>query len=259
MPGFPLDAILIFDNNALVSLCDYCCDAHKHLPFKEMVDNACVDISNTMDVLRRFAINGRIYTTPMVHDEFKPERGTVSSHSGFDAAKCDCLKEHVKAELEVLEINPKSIGLLRGMEQAPKKFGEELSRISDCDLSLVILALGLARELKVRVYVLTDEEDLRDFVSWARTRPEAKKICPDSHKIESLHSLTYMDGVHRECSYTTEFILQRHNHLLINHLAREIIKETTKGESITETMKRIYQLIQQSKEDKERGANGVAA
>ena len=39
--GYPLEAYLIIDNNAIVALCEFYCDMHKHLPFPDMVNGVC--------------------------------------------------------------------------------------------------------------------------------------------------------------------------------------------------------------------------
>lgn len=257
MSGYPLEAVLIIDNNVLVSLCEFYCDENKSLNFNKLVAKTCEDISSDFYILKRFAHNELIYTTPLVHDEFKPERGIIATFPGYSEEQCCYLKEHVKGEVEVLDIKSGSIDILRNFEHTPRRFGENLTRISNPDLSLAILALGLARKINSRVYVLTDEEDLRFFISWMRTRPEAKRLCPNVHLIESLHSIAYFDSVHRECFFTTEYILQRQNHLLIRHLSREMLKGTSKGQMIAQTMKSQYDSIQKSGEFKRQRAGGI--
>ncbi len=128
-------------------------------------------------------------------EEFKPENGELANYRGFHKCHCDVLKANIRNQFDCLDINMRSIDRIRQMAQTPKRFGENLSGISDQDLSLLILALGIAGKLNERVYILTDEEKLRGFTSWGKTRPEIREVCGHPEKVEALHSMAYLDSV----------------------------------------------------------------
>ncbi len=245
--GFPLDAFLIIDNNAIVGLSEFFCDAHKRSPFPDMIQASCIDVTNAFAALRRFALGGKVFTTKCVCDEFKPERNPIiTEFRDYDVRHCEKFKTHVKSEIEAVDINMKAIEKLRSMEKAPSKFGEGLSRLSDEDLSLVILALGIINKTTSRVYVLTDEEDLRSFISWMKPRPETKKVCANSHLLEGLHSMIYIDSAHRKCAFTTIQVYEMFVHHQQQQLKRMALAGTTKLEMVEITYEQIKQAIRES-------------
>ncbi len=254
--GYPLDAYLVIDNNALVSLCEFFCDANKHLPFEEMVHSTCQEVTAVFDKLRRYAVGNKLFTTGCVQQEFKPERGAISVYPGYAPKHCEHLKAHIRHEIEVLDVNMSSIAKLRGMGNAPTRFGPGLCRLSDQDLSLVVLALGIAGKFNQRVYILTDEEDLRSFVSWMRSRPEAKMICANPLKVEAIHSLAYLDNVHRCCAFTTIFIWQLLAFQSVRQISRKILQGTMKGEMISKTYQDLNDAIRASGKIKLQHAQG---
>lgn len=254
--GYPLDAYLVIDNNAVVGLCEFFCDTYKNLPFEKMVQSACQDVTTVFDKLRKYALGNKIFTTGCVQEEFKPERSVISSYPGFIQKYCERLKAHIHHEIEAVEVNMAFIARLRGMANAPTRFGSGLCRLSDQDLSLVILSLGIAGKFNQRVYILTDEEDLRSFVSWMRSRPEVKIMCDCPQNIQALHSLIYLDSAHRHCSFPTDMIFQLFSFLMLGQSSRNLLFGTTKGEMITNTLRVIYDAINASKDAKQQHAQG---
>ncbi|MGE5221436.1 MAG: hypothetical protein ACM3PY_03305 [Omnitrophica WOR_2 bacterium] len=254
--GYPLDAYLVIDNNAVVALCEFFCDAYKSLPFEKMVQSACQEVTKVFDKLRKYALGNKIFTTGCVQQEFKPERGVISGYPGYIQKHCERLKAHVYHEIEVLEVNMSYIAKLRGMASTPKRFGSGLCRLSDQDLSLVLLALGITAKFNQRVYILTDEEDLRSFVSWMKFRSEIKTICAYPQNIEALHSLIYLDSAHRNCTFPTDMIYKLFSYLLMGQAGRNMLFGTTKGEMITYTLRVIYDSIGASSEAKQQHVQG---
>ena len=244
--GYPLEAYVVFDNNAIVGICEFCCSIYKARPFSEAVTAACNDIEEILNAVRRFAIQNKVYTTPCILEEFKPENGELANHRGFQKCHCDLLKDHIRNQFECLDINMKAITRMRQMAQTPRRFGENLSGLSDQDLSLLILALGIADKVNERVYILSDEEKLRSFTSWSRTRPEIKEVCAHPEKVDALHSMAYLDSVHRHCAITTDQIYKMFGYRSLQQMTRTMLAGTTMGEMITETYGGIYQMINES-------------
>jgi len=258
--GYPLDAFLLVDNNVVVSLYEFYCDAYKHRPFPEMIQLACHEVSAVFDKLRLFALGNKIFTTDCVQGEFLPERGTLSTYPGFVRKNCESLKAHLRGEIEAVRANLEEIHKLRAMRQAPSKFGIELKNLSDPDLSLVILALEMATRTNRRVYILTDEVDLRDFVSWMKSKPEVKAMCACPHQIDALHSMSYLDSAHRHCAFPTEQIYEMLSFLLLSQRERGgTLLDSTKGKMITYSLQSIYKAVRDSSAEKKRNAMGGAA
>lgn len=244
--GFPLDAYVIIDNNAIVGISEFCCSAYQANDFSDAVPLACKDIEEIFNAIRRFAIGQKVFTTPCVRDEFKPEKGDLSKYRGFQQCYCDQLKKHTFSQIEVLDVNMKAINTLRGMQHIPGRLRENLGALSDQDLSLVILALGIAHKFNERVYILVDEEDLRYYVSWIRTNREIKDICANPLRVEALHSMTYLDSVHRNCAITSQRMNAMFGFQSYKQMKRTFLNGTSKGEMITNTYDLIYQSIMES-------------
>jgi hypothetical protein len=255
--GLPLDAYLVVDNNAVVGLSEFYCDAHKELAFEAMIEASCQDIAKAFNALRRFAIGEKVFSTKCVCNEFKPEKSSIAERRDYDKKHCENLKANVNAEVEAVDVNMKAIEKLRCMCSTPKKFGEKLSRLSEEDLSLVILALGIINETNCRVYILTDEEDLRSYISWLKHKPEAKGICTNVHLLEGLHSMIYFDSAHRQCAFTTVQIYEMFVHHQQQQLKRMVLAGTTKLEMIEYTYEEIKQAIRESGEIKKRNMAGA--
>jgi len=256
--GYPLDAYVIIDNNAIVGICEFCCSKYRDQLFPDVIKPACENIEAIFNAIRRFSIANKVFTTPYIYAEFKPEKGELANHRGFAQSDCEKIKKEVLNQIEVVEANMKDIKRIRGMAQTPRGWGENLSGISDPDLSLFLLALGIANDLNQRVYILTDEEKLRGFTSWSRTRPEVKEICKHPDKIEALHSMVYLDSVHRKCAITTDQITQMFGYRTYQQLTRKMIGGTTIGEMITITYGEIYQMINESSRIKQEKAMAIA-
>jgi hypothetical protein len=257
-PGLPLDVFLIIDNCAIVGLSEYFGDANEKLAFPDTIQAMCQGISITFNKLRQYALSGKLLTTQLVQDEFKPERSSLAERRDFDKTGCENLKAHVKKEIEVCDIVPKAIETLRSMAQTPSRFGQNLSAFSDPDLSLVVLALGVINHTGRRVYILTDEEDLRSFISWMKPRPEAKGLCPNAHLLEGLHSMIYLDIAHRQCAFTTVQMYEMFTHYQGRQLKRTMLAGTTKGGMVADTYVRIQQAIRESGQIKQNNMAGAA-
>ena len=245
--SYPLDAFLIIDNSALVNLCEYYFDTHIDLPFEDMVQAACLEISDCFAILRGFSFDGKIHTTPWVLDEFKPEHGELSEYSGFEYKLCEPLKIKIRDELEQSDINMRAVERLRTLRLAHPRFGDELSRLSNPDLSLVILAMEIAGKTNQRVYILTDDEDLRYFVTFLKHQPDVSSMCSHPDVLNGMHSFIYWDLIHRNCAITTDQIQSMLVFLSITHATRSLLSGTMKGELVSETLKSIYYSVQESK------------
>jgi len=256
--SLPLDAYVVIDNNVIVGLAEYFTDTYKDLAFPETINVTCQEITTTFNKLRRFALDGKILTTQIIQDEFKPENNkSLNSRRDFNHKICDQLKSHVKSEVEVCDIKTSAIEKLRSMTETPSKFGPKLKALSDPDLSLVILALGIINQTGRRVYILADEEDLRSFISWMKPKSEAKSICKNTHLLESIHSMIYMDNAHRHCAFTTMEISSIFMHYQQKQLKRLALGGTTKMGMIEITYDEIRRLIYLSGQIKQKNLAGI--
>jgi hypothetical protein len=82
------------------------------------------------------------------------------------------------------------------------------------------------------VYVLTNDQDLLSFISWLRSRPEARGRWPNVGVMQGLQSLTYLELIHRDCKIQTEQMEDLLNFYMVDHYNRAELAGTTKGNSI---------------------------
>jgi hypothetical protein len=59
-----------------------------------------------------------------------------------------------------------------------------------------------------KVYVLTNDQDLLQYISWARTQPSLKNETTTPKLLEGLSGITFMDLVHRGCYISSDQIMK---------------------------------------------------
>lgn len=226
-----LAAYLVVDNSFLVFLSDYCCDRNRGLPPEETIHVVDEWIGSQMVVLRQFAVDSQVHTTEIVANEFRPIGGKLSEVPGVLPEHSARLQNAVQGQLANMPADEDKVALFRGMTGAPKKLGINLSKLSNEDLSLAALALELSDEGAL-TYILSADQDLLLYTTWLRARPETKAIHPNCHKIQGLHCLTYMESIHRECSISTDQIVDIVGYAWREQFGREDIRGSDKWQSI---------------------------
>jgi len=79
-----------------------------------------------------------------------------------------------------------------------------------------------------------------------KSKKEIKEICANPHEVEALHSMTYLDSVHRNCAITSQRMNAMFGFQSLKQMNRTMLGGTTKGEMITNTYRQIYQSIMES-------------
>jgi len=230
-------------------LCDYFCERLSvRFSGARLVEEIKVKITDQLNILKQFAQEGYIHCTDSVAAEFKPHAGRLFSKSGITHSLCRTLERHVCGLLNCATISPKDINTLRSLPTAPRKLvGPD--GLSDCDFSLVVLALQLAVNGNP-VYILTNDEDLLSFVTWVRPRPEARTLWGNPFLIEGLQSLHYLELIHRDCRITTDDMADLLKFATIEHYARTELAGTRKGTWIMQQLLEIQDAMLQSMNEK---------
>lgn len=229
--GISLQAYLVIDNCVLVMLHEYFCErqGRRHPPAR-LIPAIAQWMSGQLDLLQQFALDGQVYCTDCVADEFYPGAGRLSQVRGIGPRECRALAGDICALLHQASVGSHEIGFLRNLPAAPRKLVGP-SGLSDNDLSLVALGLQLTTHGNP-VYVLTNDQDLLSFVSWLRSKPEARQRWGNVGSLQGLQSLTYFELIHRDCKIQTEQMEDLLNFHMIEHFNRAELAGTTKGNSI---------------------------
>lgn len=258
--GFPIEAYIIIDNCAISSLCTYYCETNKKLSIHDMEKKVCEDLTVIFNAIRRNAISHKIITSQLVQAEFKPEKGNLPVPIVHLSHFCNILKSHIHNEIEVLEVTKKPIDRVRTITGFSPKFGVNLSRFSDSDLSLVILALGIIRKFNNLAYILTQDQDLLKFISCFNSVPNIGNIYTNSHKLHGLHCLGYLNRVHQECILPTELIKDLYSEFALREMNRVLnpkpgspdiyLPGSSKGGMILDSFNRLRDAINESRKIK---------
>lgn len=257
MPGVTLQAYLVVDNCMLVMLQDYFCDRYAARLGAGKLIPALVDwFADQFNTLRQFTPDALLHCTDCVAGEFRPGAGRLSQVRGVGPHDCKALTRKVCDLLHQTSVAPAEISALRGLPAAPRKL-VGVGGLSDSDLSLVVLALGLVADGS-RVYVLTNDQDLLSFISWLRSQREARERWRNAAAVQGLQSLSYLELVHRDCKIRTEHMEDLINFFMVDHYNRRELAGTIKGNSILQQAIEVRNGLTQSVQIKLAAQGGLA-
>jgi len=229
--GIELKAYLVIDNSVLVMFHEYFCERQsRQIPPARLIPAITQWMSEQLSTLQLFAPDGRVHCTDCVADEFCPGAGRLSRVRGIEPRDCRMLAREVREVLDQTSVRPQEIENLRCLPAAPRKLVGP-SGLSDNDLSLVVLGLHLIGHGDP-VYVLTNDQDLLSFITWLRSKPEARQQWGNLVAMQGLQSLTYLELIHRDCKIQTEQMQDLINFYMVEHYNRKELAGTNKGNSI---------------------------
>jgi len=241
----PLEGYMVLDNSGMVMLCEYCCDrwSGRQLP-DQLISTTIQFITDMLKQVQYFTPDGRVYCTDCVVGEFKPEAGRLHQVRGATRAHCQRLQREVCAMLHQACVEPGEIEFVRSLPNAPKKLVGPTG-LSDNDFSLVALGAQLAARGN-RVYVLSNDQDLGDFITWMRTQAAARAHWAGVGMLQGLMALTYLEMVHRTCRIETDLMHDLIQFALADHYQRAPLVGTPKGISITQRLLEVSGSLVQS-------------
>lgn len=240
----PLDAYLVVDNSFLVMLTEFFCETQAQgLPGSEVIPALSNSICKQLHTITGLAPDGNIYCSERVLREYKPWNGRLSTMSYVPFAEKQKLAQHVAVQFEVVAVKDVDIQILRHQPDAPRRLVGS-GGLSNEDLSLV--AVGVQLCSKGVTYVLSNDQDLLEFISWLRRKPEARELWSTIDRLQALHCLTYLELVHRSCRLSTSVIRDLITFALREHYSRTELSGTTKGTNIFEGLLRVQDSLMQS-------------
>lgn len=229
--GISLQAYLVVDNCVLVMLHEYFCDRQAtRLRAAGLIPAIAQWMADQLGILKQFTPDGLVHCTDCVAGEFHPGAGRLSRVPGIGPRECRTLANQICSLLHQTSVGSHEVAFLRGLPTAPRRLVGS-GGLSDNDLSLAVLALQLTAHSSP-VYVLTNDQDLLSFITWLRSRPEARHRWGNAGMLQGLQSLTYLELVHRDCRIQTAQMEDLINFYMIEHYNRRELAGTTKGNCI---------------------------
>lgn len=232
--GLPLSASLIIDNCVLSLLCDYCADRATGIGRNQMFPHMIEWLSGQLSNLRSFTPDGMIHSSIAVSDELGGYTGKLSEELNQSHTDCQRFVDAIKDEINSVAVSDEDIAIIRGLPAFPVKYFSK-NQLGDADISLAVLALKLAAGSD-RVFILTNDQQLLRFMSWLKTKREARENWGDPRQVEGIHSLTYLENIHRHCTISTEEMEQILQYAFKAHYSKEILVATNKGSYILNSL-----------------------
>lgn len=232
--GLPLKAMLIIDNCVLSLLGDFCASRAIGIAKTQIIPHMIDRLRDQLSILRSFTPDGTIHSSIAVSDELDGYAGKIAIELKQNHTDCRRLVAEIKNEINSVAIRDEDIAIIRGLPAFPVKlFSNNL--LGDNDISLAVLALQLSVS-NGRVFVLTNDQQLLWFMSWLSARPEARGIWGDPRLVGGIHSLVYLENVHRHCTISTKEMMQILQFAMRAHYSRETLVDTNKGNNILNSL-----------------------
>lgn len=209
---------LIVDNSVLSMLTDCYCTSNVGIPAAQLLNQAHQWLSDQLANLRATAIKNVLHTSDLVSAEYKPEKGYLGSR-GLPANQIAAMANGVRGQIRVLTVDNNAVQTLRSLPGVNKRFANPKEGLSDCDLSLVQLGLHLTQQNQP-VVILSNDQDLLDFVSWIRTQKSLRIDPVNPLLLESETGLGYMELIHRGCQISSTQMNQMINFTINTTVSR---------------------------------------
>lgn len=216
---------LIIDNSVLSMLTDWYCALDIGVSSAQLINQAHQWLSEQLGILRATAVENVVHTTDLVSAEYKPEKGYLGSR-GLPANQIATMANSIRSQIKVLAIDVNTVQALRLLPGANRRLVNPREGLSDCDLSLVTLGLNLTQHNQP-VVILSNDQDLLDFVSWVRTQKSLRVNPTNPLLLEGETGLGYMELIHRNCQIPSIQMGQMINFIINNTVSR--MQQTADG------------------------------
>jgi hypothetical protein len=196
---------LVMDNSVLSMLTEWYCRENRGLSQTNLLDQTHKWLHEQIDLFQSYTVDGILHTSTAVSAEYKPwVDGCELRQRGNEIPKIQAMAKSVCGKFKTHEVDASHTTVLRTLPAINPKLAKNLS---DPDLSLVHLGLNLSSSGQ-KVYILTNDQDLLTYVSWARTQKSLKKDTVSPNNLEGLSGITFMDLVHRGCKISSDQMMK---------------------------------------------------
>ncbi len=208
-------AHIILDNCVLSMLTDFCCENNAALTPRQLLDVSQQWLTDQLFILQSCAVDNRLQTTDIVSAEYKPEYGRLGGR-GLPINLINNMATTIRGLLNTSAAVSKVYSSLRSLPNVEKRLVDPNIGLSDQDLSLVQLGLDLSA-LGHPVTILTNDQDLLQFISWVRTQTALRTPPCNPILMEGRNCLAYLELIHRTCRIPSDQMGQ---------MIRFVIKDT---------------------------------
>ena len=233
--GISPRAYLIIDNSVLSMLSAYyCAKPAIRVPARQRIASLKQWLGEQISMMGQFTPDGFVHCTDCVIDEYKPAGILAGLPQQTHYDEYFALRKHIASCVSPAVSSAGHVNALHNLPGLPKKRCPGHN-----DLSLVVLGLQLAANGEP-VYVISNDQDLLYFISWIRTKPEARKLWGNPLLLQGLLGLTYLDLIHRDCKIQTEIMKDILHFALADHYERTSLVGTPKGNSIMQQLLEVH-------------------
>lgn len=209
---------LIIDNSVLSMLTEWHCAENMRMPPAQLLAQTQQWILEVIEIMRPHAVENALYTSNLVCAEFKPEKGYLGS-CGLATAQIGTMATAVKGQLKEIEVDVNHLSALRAIPNANKRLVHPKDGLSNPDLSLVHLGLQLTQHGHP-VIVLSNDQDLLDFTTWARIQRPLRTDTINPLLLECETGLGFLELLHRGCSISSDKMRKMINYLINDTMGR---------------------------------------
>lgn len=209
---------LIIDNSVLSMLTECHCAEHVGTPGRELLDLTENWIIEYLSKLRTTSIEGKLHTTDLVCNEYKPEKGHLGTRS-LPPPVLQKMSTNIKGQFEVIKVDEGRTKALRTLPGVPKRLVHPVTGLSDNDLSLVQLGLEMTK-IGNPIVMLSNDQDLIDFTTWAKTQTSLRIDGQDPSQLEVETGLGYLELIHRSCLIPSDQMTQMINYVITTTVSR---------------------------------------
>lgn len=209
---------LIIDNSVLSMLTEWHCAENMRTQPTQLLAQTQQWLLDAIEIMRPHAVENVLYTSNLVSVEFKPDKGHLGS-CGLATAQIGAMANAVRAQLKEIVVDASHLPVLRGIPNANKRLVHPKDGLSDPDLSLLHLGLQLT-QYGQPVVILSNDQDLLDFTTWARIQKPLKTGTINPLLLESETGLGFLELLHRSCSISSDKMRKMINYLINDTMGR---------------------------------------
>jgi hypothetical protein len=202
---------LVIDNSVLSMITEWYCYENHGLSCQALLEQTHQLIHNQIEVFQLFAVDGVLHTSTSVSDEYKPwhENGGLRKR-GIEILKIQTMAKNICSKFSTHEVDTPKTNFLRTLPTVDPRL---VKKLTDQDLSLVHVGLSLSCSNQ-KVYILTNDQDLLSYISWARTQKSLRNGVINPQLLQGLSGITFMDLVHRQCFISSDQMLKMIGYLI---------------------------------------------
>ncbi len=196
---------LVMDNCVLSMITEWYCSENRNLPCPTLLDRACNWLHEQITLFQSFTVDGVLHTSTSVSAEYKPWHDSCWLRKrGIEIPKIQSMAGGICDRFTCHEIDKTDTDSLRMLPNVSPKL---VKKLTDQDLSLVNVGLNLSSSGQ-SVYILTNDQDLLQYISWARAQKCLRSESVNPQLLEGLSGITFMDLVHRGCYISSDQMLK---------------------------------------------------